>query len=113
MLISFCYTKFSIEWLVYFTIELILISFFIISIYNVIRFEVYHDEDLSLRNSLNLAIECMIIFIGFFIFYITKNKGKVTELQQCFCKHLSPFLILTGITAIVATSRRLKNSEST
>ena len=106
----FCY-KFTPEWLLYFTIEIALIAFFIVSIYNIVRLNEPHVDDPQLKYGLNIAIECVVIIIGIFLGGIWW-KNKITNLQLCFCGHLSPFLIITGIAAIVATSKHLNKQTN-
>ncbi len=103
----FCTNEFSLEWFVYFIIILALISFFIISCYNIDKLVRFHNEDVALKNGVNIAIECVVIFIGIFLFVIW-YRGKITKLQLCFCGHVSIFLILTGIAALSATSKRIQ-----
>ncbi len=102
----FCTKEFSPEWIVYFIIILALIAFFIISCYNADRLIRFHDEDTDVKNGVNIAIECVIIFTGFFLFMIW-YKGEISKLQLCFCGHVSIFLILTGIASMSATSKRI------
>ena len=106
----FCYKKFSFEWLLYFIIELLLIVFFCISCYNADRLIKLGDEDTNIRNGLNVAIECVVIFIGIYLGFIWYRKD-VSKLQLCFFGHISPFLILTGITALSATAKRIEKTE--
>lgn len=107
----FCYTKFSYEWLLYFMIELLLIAFFCVSCYNADRLIRLKDDDTSIRDGLNIAIECVIIFIGVYLGVICYKKN-VSDLQLCFFGHISPFLILTGITALSATAKRIAQTIS-
>lgn len=102
----FCFDKFTIEWLIYCIIELALVAFFIVSCYNADRLIKYKDEDINIRNGLNISIECVIIFIGLFLGYLSYNKN-VSKLQLCFFSHISPFLVLTGITALSSTIKRI------
>lgn len=104
----FCFKEFSGEWMLYFTIELALIAFFIVSCYNADRLIKLKNEDSQIRNGLNIAIECVIIFIGFYLLLIW-HKGNISKLQLCFFGHISPFLILTGFAALSATTKRIMN----
>jgi hypothetical protein len=107
-----CTKEFSFEWIVYFIIILMLIAFFIVSCYNANRLIEFHEVDIDVKNGVNIAIECVIIFTGFFLGMIWKNNG-ISKLQLCFCFHVSLFLILTGISALIATSKRIEKSKST
>jgi hypothetical protein len=105
----FCFKKFSIEWLLYFIIELSLIAFFIVSCYNADKLIRYKNEETEIRNGLNIAIECVIIFVGFYIgmlWYI--GLKHISKLQICFCGHIAPFLVLTGLAALSATIKRIE-----
>ena len=104
----FCFNGFSKEWLLYFIIELALIAFFIVSCYNADQLIKFKNEDIQIRNGLNIAIECVIIFIGIYLGFIW-YKGNISKLQICFFGHISPFLILTGLAALSATSKRIIN----
>jgi hypothetical protein len=97
-----------LEWLLYFLIELALISFFIVSIYNVSQ--VYtHNSANELKEGLHIANACVLIFIGFFVGMIYYN-GKISKLQICFCGHITPFLILTGIAVVVSVSKQMESN---
>ncbi len=101
----FCYDpKFSWEWLLYFIIEISLIVFFVVSCYNVSK----KEEDTEIKFGLNLAIECAVLFIGMFLLYIVYNGGKLSKLKLCFFKHISPFLVVTAITAMISTVKHYK-----
>ena len=86
-----------------------MIAFFCVSCYNADRLIKYHDEDINIRNWLNLATECIIVFVGFYIGYICYKKD-ITKLQICFFGHISPFLILSGLAAISSTTKRIINN---
>jgi hypothetical protein len=94
----------------HFIAYLVLPTFFIISIYNIAKLDVDHQENLLLRDSVNIAIECMFIFIGSFLGMIYLSK-KITTEQINFCGHISLFLIMTGIFAIVPTAKRIENTR--
>jgi hypothetical protein len=98
----------SIEWFIYFMIELLLISLFILSVYNVIKFDEYHQQDILLKDIMNITVECILIIIGLFMIKIIYTK-KINDLQICFCRHIAPFLILTGITTIINTSKKIQH----
>jgi hypothetical protein len=98
----------KIEWFIYFIIVLILFTFIAISVYNIVKLYEFHEDNILLKYGLNIAIECMLIFIGFFIFRIISAKGRLSNLQLCFCYHVAPFLIITGITAVISTSKRVE-----
>ena len=100
---------FYIEWSIYFIIELALITFFIVSCYNADRLIRFHDEDVDIRNGLNIAMEIVIIFIGIYLLVIWKT-GNISELQVCFCCHIGIFLLMTGIATMAATSKRIEKS---
>jgi hypothetical protein len=104
-----CFSEFSWEWLWYFIIILALIAFFIVSCYNADRLIRFHDEDTDIRDGLNVAIECVIILVGFCLFAIWRQR-EITKLQLCFCGHISIFLILTGAAAMAATSKRIEQA---
>lgn len=106
-------TTFTPESLLYFSIELILIIFFIISCYNTDRLIRFKDEDVNLRNGITIAVESVVIFIGLFLFYIWHRNKKLSQLQMCFFGHIAPFLILNGIFALIGTIKRIENSKST
>jgi len=91
----------------YFIAYILLPAFFILSIYNLVQLERNNREDELLRSSINIAIECTIIFIGFLLFSIW-HKGEITETQLWFCGHISIFLVLTGITSIIPTAKRIE-----
>lgn len=113
----FCYkppngkpTKmFYFEWVIYFIIILALISFFVVSCYNADRLIRFHDEDFNIRNGLNIAMEIVILCIGAYLLVIWKT-GKISELQICFSGHIGIFLLMTGITTMAATIKRIKQS---
>ncbi len=98
---------FSPEYILYSSIEIMFFIFFIISCYTTDRLNRFHQEDPDLRYGLNVAIECTVIFIGLYLGFIWKN-GKVSKLQLQFCAHICPFLIITGITTLIATSKRIE-----
>ena len=106
----FCY-EFSAEWVLYLVIILLLISFFIVSCYNANKLITLHDEDIDIRNGVNIAIECVIIFVGFYLFVLW-YKQSVTHLQLCFCGHISIFLILTGAAAMATTAKHIEQRNS-
>jgi D-alanyl-lipoteichoic acid acyltransferase DltB (MBOAT superfamily) len=110
----FCYEP-SKEWVLYLIIELALIAFFVVSCYNANRLIKFKDNDAAIRNGLNIAIECVIIFVGCylgFIWYkITYRKGSVSKLQSCFFGHIAPFLVLTGLAALSATAKRIEQAK--
>lgn len=97
----------TIEWVIYFIIEIAFVVFFVMSCYNADILYRFNNENIDLRHGLDIAIEFSIVIIGIFILYIW-NVGKITDLQICFCSHIAPFLIITGITAIISTSKRIK-----
>jgi len=100
---------FTKEWIFFTTIEIILLVFFIISIINLANLKERGLDDKLLRTSVNIGIECIIIIIGFFMFTIYRNKGIMSQVQIRFCLHLFPFLVLTGITALISSSHVLEN----
>lgn len=108
----FCF-DYSVEWVFYFIIEIALIAFLIISIYNTNKLVKFHEEDNSLKEGLNIAIECTVILVGIYLGFIWWKvyikKNKLSTLQACFCGHISPFLIITGITTMIATSKRISH----
>ena len=111
----FCFDKYSHEWLIYFIIELALLSFFVVSCYSADKLISQHQEDISLKYGLNIAIECVVVCVGIFLGLLFYNKiylsKDMSKLQACFCGHISPFLIITGITALIATSHRINNQN--
>lgn len=98
----------NVELFIYKIVALTLVVFFIISVYNLVQLKVENNPETYLRLSLDIAIECMVIFIGFFVAIIFFNK-KVNKNQIWFCKHVFLFLIFTGITALIATSKKIES----
>jgi len=105
----FCFEKLSPEWILYLIIIIILIIFFGISCYNADRLIRFNDNDTDIRIGVNVAIECIIIFIGFYLLMIWK-QGTISKLQTCFCGHIAIFLILTGAAAIAATAKYIEQN---
>jgi len=108
----FCYKQFSLEWLLYSIIILALMSFFIVSCYNADQLIKFDKPNQPIRNGVNIAIECVIIFIGFYLFSMwyrkTIYKLPVSDLQICFNLHLSIFLIMTGAAAMATTVKHIE-----
>lgn len=100
---------FYFEWSIYFVVELALFAFFCVSCYNADRLIRFHDEDVNVRNGLNVAMEIVVIFIGIYLLVIWKT-GKISALQTCFCCHIGIFLLMTGIATMAATSKRIEKS---
>jgi hypothetical protein len=109
MLAKFLCYEYSVEWILYLIIELSLIIFFIISCYNADRLIQFKNDDSAIRNGLNIAIECIIIFVGIYLGVIW-YKGSVSKLQLCFFGHIAPFLILTGFAALSTTAKRIEQN---
>lgn len=113
---KFCYT-YSFEWLLYFIIEVSLIVFFVVSCYNLDQFVRLHKKDTNIRNGLNIAVECTLVLVGLYLFFVSNKKiesdgfVKLSQLQVCFFSHIAPFLVVTGITSMVTTSKIIENSN--
>jgi len=105
----FCYKGLTSEWVIYLVVELAFIVFFIISCYNADKLNRLHEDDISLKYGLNVAIECTVVFIGLYLGFIWYT-GRVSTLQVCFCGHIAPFLIVTGITALITTAKRIQTA---
>lgn len=108
------FTGFFENWVILYTVALILVIFFCISIYNLVQLREHGKQDLDLRTSVDIGIEFVLIFIGFFVLSIWikahyKDEKLLTKTQVKFFMHISPFLILTGITAMVPTVKRLEH----
>jgi len=95
-----------LEWAMYKIVILCMIAFFIISIYNIVMFRVYNNDDDHLKIIVNIAIESVMIFVGIFFLKVW-YQGKMNTMQLRFCGHCCLFLICTGITAIIDSSHRL------
>jgi len=103
--------KWSFEDIILILVELILIVFFCISIYNLIQRKKYNHQDLLLKTSVDIGIESVLIFISFFTLKLWYT-GKLTHAQKRFCLHISPFLMLIGITTMIPTIQHLKQIQT-
>ncbi len=99
-----------IEQGLYIFIEILLIVLFIASIYDVIMLHVYEHNDKILRAILNICISSVLIFFGLFVSVKMWKNTKITEIQKSFIKHCCPFLIVTGITMIIISSKYLEDT---
>ena len=99
------------ERIIYYIIELVMIAFAGVSIYNLVNLVKYHNDDEILRTSHDIGIGCILIFVGFFLIKLYKQTDKMSVDQKSFCLHSFIFLVPASIVSIVSNSKRLEELE--
>jgi len=102
----FCFER-NIKCTVYASIIFLLIILFCISCYNTDRLIRFHEDDTDIKFGVNIAIECILILAGIFLLMIF-FRNKFDKFDICFCGHIAIFLILTGITTMISTAKRIE-----
>jgi hypothetical protein len=96
----------------YIIIQAALIIFFVISIINIILLHTHGKDDERLRSIQSIGVGTICIFIGVFSFYKLYRKSPLTQDEIDFLKACAPFLVVTGISSIIVSSKRLKILDS-
>jgi len=99
----------SFESLTYLFLKILLVIFFVISIYNLVELKVYNKDDAILRSVQAIGIGLVLFFIGCFVFYKCYYKKKLTKIQISFMEHCSPFLAITGLSTVAVYSKKLED----